>query len=225
MGEYETCQKEVLEASLWLSENGFFGSLRGTGGNVSVRTEGKDVMAVTPSSVKYQEITPADICIVDLSGNLVEGDRAPSIEAGMHAAVYRERPDVKAVVHTHQTYGSVFALINQSVPALFDEVAFALGENIEVIPYALSGSPELAANVGNAVRNKANAYIIKNHGIIALGKNMDKALLATELLEKAAKTYCIALSTGIPIGGLPDDVLEMARGLREYEAAEAKKKD
>ncbi|OPL16735.1 MAG: hypothetical protein AVO39_00135 [delta proteobacterium MLS_D] len=224
MSVYETYQKEVLQAGLWLSEHGFFGSLRGTGGNVSVRIAGEDLMAVTPSSVKYHEITPEDICIVDLSSTLVEGERAPSIEAGMHAAVYRERPDVKAVVHTHQTYGSVFALINRSVPALFDEVAFALGEKIDMIPYALSGSPELAANVGHAVRNNANAYIIRNHGIIALGKNMDKALLAAELLEKAAKTYCIALSTGVPVVELPDDVLEMARGLREYEAEEAKKK-
>jgi L-ribulose-5-phosphate 4-epimerase len=145
MGSYDQYKKEVLETILWLSDHGYFGSLRGTGGNVSVRINDKDLMAVTPSSVKYHETTPADICIVDLSGTVVEGSRAPSVEAGMHAVVYRERPDVNAIVHTHQIYGSVFALLNQPIPALFDEVSFTLGESVEVAPYALSGSAELAA--------------------------------------------------------------------------------
>jgi L-ribulose-5-phosphate 4-epimerase len=224
MGSYEEYKKEVLETSLWLSEHGYFGSLRGTGGNISVRIAEKDLMAVTPSSVKYHEITPDDICIVDLNGAAIEGKRAPSVEAGMHAAVYRERPDVNAVVHTHQIYGSVFALLNQPIPALFDEVSFTLGESVEVAPYALSGSAELVANVTGKLKNNANAYIIQNHGIIALGKNMDKAVLAAELLEKVAHIYYLALSTGKPITTLPDQVRDMAKGLREYEVGEAKKK-
>jgi ribulose-5-phosphate 4-epimerase/fuculose-1-phosphate aldolase len=224
MGSYDQYKKEVLETSLWLSDHGYFGSLRGTGGNISVRIEDRDLMAVTPSSVKYHELSLDDICIVDLTGAVVEGVRAPSVEAGLHAAVYRERPDVKAVVHTHQIYGSVFAVLNQPIPALLDEVSFTLGEAIEVIPYALSGSPELAANVAATLKNNANAYIIQNHGIIALGKNMDKALLAAELLEKVAQIYYLALSTGRPVTVLPDQIREMARSIREYEVCEARKK-
>lgn len=184
MSLYHPYQKEVLEASLWLLKHGYFGSLRGTGGNVSSRIAGHDCMAITPSSVKYSDLTPADICIVDFGGAVVEGKYAPSIEAGMHAAVYRERPDVNAVVHTHQLYGSIFAVLGLPIPVLFDEVSFALGESVEVAPYALSGSPELAANVASLLANNANAYIIQNHGIIVLGKNMDKALLAAELFGK-----------------------------------------
>lgn len=224
MSLYDQYRKEVLETSLWLSENGYFGSLKGTGGNVSVRIAGRDLMAVTPSSLKYHEITPEDICIVDLSGAVLEGSRAPSVEAAMHAAVYRERPDVNAVIHTHQIYGSVFAVLNQPIPALFDEVAFALGESVEVAPYALSGSPELAANVAGLLKNNANAYIIQNHGIIVLGKTMDKALLATELLEKIAHIYYLALSTGKPVTTLPQPIQEMVRALRDYEVSEARKK-
>lgn len=224
MGSYDQYKKEVLETSLWLSDHGYFGSLRGTGGNVSVRIEDRDLMAVTPSSVKYHELSLDDICIVDLTGAVVEGVRAPSVEAGLHAAVYRERPDVRAVVHSHQIYGSVFAVLNQPIPALLDEVSFTLGEAIEVIPYALSGSPELAANVAATLKNNANAYIIQNHGIIALGKNMDKALLAAELLEKVAQIYYLALSTGRPVTVLPDQIREMARSIREYEVCEARKK-
>ncbi len=224
MGPYDRYKKEVLEASLWLSDHGYFGSLRGTGGNVSVRIDGRDLMAVTPSSVKYHEIILDDVCIVDLSGAVVEGSRSPSVESGMHAAVYRGRPDVNAVVHTHQTYGSVFALLNEPVPSLLDEVSFTLGESIEVVPYALSGSTELAANVAGKLGNNANAYIIQNHGIIALGKNMDKALLAAELLEKVAHIYYLALSTGKPVTLLPDRIRDMAKSLREYEVSEARKK-
>ncbi|MEN6474552.1 MAG: class II aldolase/adducin family protein [Syntrophaceae bacterium] len=224
MGSYEEYRTEVLETSLWLSDHGYFGSLRGTGGNVSVRIDGRDLMAVTPSSVKYHELALDDICIVDLTGAVVEGVRAPSVEAGMHAAIYRERPDVKAVVHTHQIYGSVFGVLNQPIPALLDEISFTLGEAIEVVPYALSGSPELAANVASKLKNNANAYIIQNHGIIALGKNMDKALLADELLEKVAQIYYLALSTGRPVTILPDQIQEMARSIREYEVGEARKK-
>lgn len=225
MGSYDEYKREVLQASLWLSDHGYFGSHRGTGGNVSVLVADRDLMAVTPSSVKYHELGLDDICICDLRGAVVEGVRAPSVEAGLHAAVYRERPDVKAVVHTHQIYGSVFGVLNLPIPALLDEVSFTLGEAIEVVPYALSGSPELAANVASKLRNNANAYIIQNHGIIAMGKNMDKALLAAELLEKVAQTYYLALSTGSPVTVLPDQIQEMARSIRAYEVDEARKKD
>jgi len=221
---YDQYKKEVLETSLWLSDHGYFGSLRGTGGNVSVRIEGKALMAVTPSSVKYHELALDDICSCDLTGAVVEGVRAPSVEAGLHAAVYRERPDVKDVVHTHQIYGSVFAVLNEPIPALLDEVSFSLGEAIEVVPYALSGSLELAVNVAAKLKNNANAYIIQNHGIIALEKNMDKALLAAELLEKGAQIYYLALSTGKPVTVLPDQIQAMARSIREYEVGEARKK-
>ncbi len=224
MGKFEKYQNEVLEASLWLSDNGYFGSLRGTGGNVSVRIDGEDLMAITPSSVKYHEIRPEDICVVDLTGTVVEGCRAPSVEAGMHAAIYRERPDVNAVVHTHQIYGSIFALLNKPIPALFDEVSFMLGASVDVVPYAVSGSADLAVNVAGKLSNNANAYIIQNHGIIALGKNMDKALLTAELLEKVSHIYYMALSSGMPVNPLPDQIREMAQSLRDYEVSEAKKK-
>jgi len=82
----------------------------------------------------------------------------------MHVAIYRTRLDVNAVVHTHQPYGSVLAALNTPIPPLFDEVTLALGDIIEVAPYALSGSPELAANVATLLPNNANAYLIQNHG-------------------------------------------------------------
>jgi len=222
MTKYEIYKKNVLEASLWLSEKGYFGSHRGSGGNVSVRVN-ETAMAITPSSVKYQELSSADICVVGFDLSVIEeNDKLkPSVEAGMHSIIYRKRPDVNAIVHTHQIYGSVFGLINTPIPALFDEVAFALGQLVEIVPYALSGSPDLVNNVAGKLSNNANAYIIQNHGILALGKNLDKAILNAELLEKVAHIYYLALSTGKPINTLPESIVDLVAAVRNNEVKEA----
>ncbi|MBI5896537.1 MAG: class II aldolase/adducin family protein, partial [Desulfobacterales bacterium] len=145
----------------------------------------------------------------------------PSMEAGMHSIIYRRRPDVQAIVHTHQIYGSVFALLNTPIPALFDEVAFSLGTVVDIIPYAVSGSQELAQNVESKLSNCANAYIIQNHGILALGKSLDKAILHAELLEKVAHIYCLALSTGKPVTLLPEAIVQLVASVREHEVQSA----
>ena len=226
MTKYDNYKKNVLEASLWLSEHGYFGSHRGSGGNVSVRLSETD-MAITPSSVKYQGLSVDDICVVGFDHSVIEGKSGlkPSVESGLHSIIYQKRPDVNAIVHTHQIYGSVFALINTPIPALFDEVSFSLGQTVEIIPYALSGSPELAHNVGEKLSNNANAYIIQNHGTLSLGKNLDKALLNAELLEKVAQIYCLALSTGKTIHSLPNSTIEMIMAVRNYEVNDAQGKN
>jgi len=222
MTKYENYKKTVLEASLWLSEQGYFGSRRGSGGNVSVRIN-ETTMAITPSSVRYQEFSVSDICIVGFDLSVIEeNDKVkPSVEAGMHSIIYRKRPDVNAIVHTHQTYGSVFGLINTPIPALFDEVAFSLGQMVEIVPYALSGSSDLVDNVARKLSNNANAYILQNHGILALGKNLDKAVLNAELLEKVAHIYYLALSTGKPVNTLPESIIEVVAVVRNSEVKEA----
>jgi L-ribulose-5-phosphate 4-epimerase len=222
MTKYESYKKNVLEATQWLYEQGYFGSQRGSGGNVSMRVN-ETVMAITPSSVRYPEIMVEDICIVDLDLAVIEENHQlkPSVESAMHSIIYRNRPDVNAIVHTHQPYGSVFGLINTLIPALFDEVAFSLGQTIDIVPYALSGSPELVNNVAGKLSNNANAYILQNHGILALGKDLDKAILHAELLEKVAHIYCLALSTGKPVTTLPESIVEVVKIVRDNEVQQA----
>jgi L-ribulose-5-phosphate 4-epimerase len=222
MTKYESYKKNVLEATQWLYEQGYFGSQRGSGGNVSMRVN-ETVMAITPSSVRYPEIMVEDICIVDLDLAVIEENHQlkPSVESAMHSIIYRNRPDVNAIVHTHQIYGSVFGLINTPIPSLFDEVAFSLGQTIEIVPYALSGSPELVNNVAGKLSNNANAYILQNHGILALGKDLDKAILHAELLEKVARIYCLALSTGKPVTALPESIVEVVKIVRDNEVQQA----
>ena len=222
MTKYESYKKNVLEASLWLSQQGYFGSHRGSGGNVSMRVN-ETVIAITPSSVRYPELTTEDICIVDFDLSVIEENHKlkPSVESAMHSIIYQKRPDVNAIVHTHQAYGSVFCLINTPIPALFDEVAFSLGQMVEIVPYALSGSPELVNNVAGKLSNNANAYILQNHGILALGRDLDKAILHAELLEKVAHIYCLALSTGKPVTTLPESIVEVVKIVRDNEVQQA----
>jgi L-ribulose-5-phosphate 4-epimerase len=191
-----------------------------------VRAEDGKAFAVTPSSVKYTDLTAGDICILgfDLTVIDVNEKLKPSMESGFHSAIYRSRPDVNAVVHTHQLYGSVLAVLGEPIPALFDEVSLSLGHTVEVIDYALSGTPELAKNVEARLSNNANAYLIRNHGILALGKTLEKALLHAELLEKVAQVYCLALSTGRGVHTLPGPIVDMVKSVRDFEVAEASKK-
>ena len=225
MTKYLSYKQNILESSQWLYEHGYFGSQRGSGGNVSMRVD-ETVMAITPSSVRYAELTKENICIVDLNLTVIEENHPlqPSVESGMHSIIYSSRPDVNAIVHTHQTYGSVFGLINTPIPALFDEVAFSLGKTIEIVPYALSGSPELVKNVAGKLSNNANAYILQNHGILALGRDLDKAILHAELLEKVAHLYYLALSTGKPVDMLPESIIKAVAEVRNNEVKVAMEK-
>ncbi len=214
MSKYIEYKAQVVECTRWLSANGYLGCMRGTGGNVSVRIGGCDMIAITPSGCDYDRLQEDDICIVDFSQQQIEGALKPSIETAMHIGIYKNRPKVNAVVHTHQTFASIFAVVNESIPVLFDEVALSIGPRIDVVPYGLSGSPQLAENVANRVVNGLDCYVIQNHGALALGANIEKAWLNVELMEKAAKIYYYALSAGKEITPLPQETIDLAMALR-----------
>lgn len=207
MGKYDSQKKQVLGCVMSLVAQGF---VQGTGGNVSLLLEGGRALAVTPSQREYATMTPDDICVVDFDLKPLEaGGAAPSMETALHIAIYRSRPDAGAVVHTHQIFASVFSLINEPIPALFDEVSGAIGPKVEIVPYALSGSKELVDNVVLKLCNRANCYILQNHGALSLGRDLDHARRNAELLEKAAQVYYYALSTGRGISVLPQSVQEL----------------
>src|SRR3954447_12379486 len=175
------------------------GYLKATEGNVSVRIPGHQLYAVTPSNYDYDKMRVEDICIVDFDGKHVPdaggSGLAPSIECGMHANVYRERPDVNAIVHTHQPYASALAFLRRPIPALTDEQVRFLGKQVAIIDYAPSGTGFLAKNVQKKVRSGDNAFIIANHGIVAVGTDPDRAVFAMALLEKVSLAYLLALTT------------------------------
>ncbi|MFO7713546.1 class II aldolase/adducin family protein [Desulfosarcina sp.] len=204
-------RKDVIDCCQWLCRQGYFGSLLSAGGNVSLRIPGQPVLVITPSGEPYMDLVPEKICVVDFDLKRIDGKLPPSIETAMHVGIYRIRADVGAVVHTHQAYASVFALINQPIPPLFDEAALSIGETVEVVPYALSGTPELAENVRRAVVNQCNCFIMQNHGALNLGKSLDQAWKNAELLEKTAQAYYRALTTGKPVTTLPQETIQWLR--------------
>lgn len=200
MSQYQSYKQQVLEYSQSLARRGL---LVGTGGNLSTRVEGEDVLAITPSGRDYLTMRAEDICIYDFERQRIEGELPPSVEMSMHIAVYQARPDTNAVIHTHQPFASAYALINHPIPALFDEQVANLGNCIEVVPYGLSGSLNLLNNITAHLQNQCNAYILQNHGILCLGMSIEGAAINVQLLEKCAQVYYYALSSGQHISNLP----------------------
>jgi ribulose-5-phosphate 4-epimerase/fuculose-1-phosphate aldolase len=215
MDPYLEIRKSIINVAGTLSAKGFFGTEHGTAGNVSARVGKEEMVAVTPTGRMYHELEPDDICIVDFDLNPVAGNLKPSLESSMHLCVYRKRPEVGAVLHTHQHYASVLSVLNLPIPPLFDEVTLYLGDDIDVVPYGLSGSPELMANVDAAVDNGSNAYVLQNHGALCLGETLEKAVRNAELLEKTAMVYYHALCTGREITLLPPEIMAMFKDARK----------
>lgn len=213
--QHEHCRREILRYARRLSRRGYFGTSTGTGGNVSVRVPGEALVAITPSGKYYGGLSPEDICIVDYSGSLIGGILAPSMETGLHLAVYQNRPDAGAVIHTHQICASVFAVLNQPIPALFDEAVYHLGSVVEVVPYAVSGSSQLARNVAVKLANGCSCYLLQNHGALVVEADLEKAYHNVELLEKCAQVYCHALSAGKEISTVPPEAVEAMMRLRQ----------
>lgn len=202
---YEAFQTDVVRGVRALLEKGLLA--QETGGNVSVCVPAVEGLAITPSQTPYGDMRPSDICVLgpDLSP-LVDTGKKPSIESGLHRLVYQRRPDVRAVVHTHQKFASIFALINRPIPALFDEVSLFIGNQVAVAPYGFSGSQNLIDNLAPLLDNGANCYILRNHGAVSLGTSLTKAVRNAALLEKAAEIYYRALTTGLPVSELPAEI-------------------
>jgi L-ribulose-5-phosphate 4-epimerase len=207
MGQYDSEKLTVLTATHWLAEHGYLGK-RSSGGNISLKIAGQDAIAITPSGRPYLKMAVADVCVIDFEGKSLDGNLKPSIETGMHLGIYKHRADVKAVIHTHQTYASVLSILKRPIPALLDEIIVEIGPVVEVIPYAYSGSAGLVQNVVEKLGNQCHCYLIQNHGALSLGADMERALLNAELLENVARIYYHGLTTGLDISELPDAAIE-----------------
>lgn len=171
------------------------GLVLGTSGNLSVR-EG-DLVAVTPSGVALDRLTPADCPIVDVGGHLVDGERRPSSETPMHLAVYAAT-DARAIVHTHSVFATVVATTMTELPPIHYNVLLLGGGAVRVAEYATYGTPELAANVRDALAGGRRAALMANHGGVAVGADLAQAFEAARLLEWLCEVYVRARSVGEP---------------------------
>jgi L-fuculose-phosphate aldolase len=156
------------------------GLTTGTGGNISARVE--DVMIITPSGTCKGMLDPTELVTVDIASGKATGGR-PSMETPFHLTVYREREDVNGVVHVHPRYCTVLACAGMEVnPGLTPEGLMVLGRRVPLVPYATPGSLELAESLRKEVRN-ADAFLLENHGAIAVGKDLKDAYHRLETLE------------------------------------------
>lgn len=206
---WESQKIEVLEAAQQMCQEGF---VVGTSGNVSLRftdPEGQEAVAITPSGCHYDTMKTNDIVIVDLEGQRLEGELTPSIETTLHTGIYKVRNKVNAVIHTHPVYGSIIAVAGLEIPAILDDQVTQIGGEIRVAPYAISGSPEMAANV-IASLGPRNAVLMANHGAIAVGRNMREAFTMCKLAEKTARIFISALALG-KVNLLPAEAAEVEK--------------
>lgn len=180
----------------------------GRSGNLSVRVE--DRFAVTPTGVPYAALEPDDVPVVSLDGERLAGDRAPSSETPMHAAVYRAL-DAGAVVHAHSPWATALAAVRRPVPPVHYALARA-GGRVPVAEYATYGSAELAANAAEAMADaETTACLLANHGVIATGADLDAAFETLDAVEFTARIYAQASGVGDPVE-LPADEIERVAG-------------
>jgi len=186
----------------------------GTGGNLSCVQRERGWVAISPSGVPYDALKPRDVVVVDLEGRKVEGDLKPSSEIGFHLALYRHRHDIGAVVHTHSVYATTLACLHWEIPAVHYLVGFA-GPKVPVAPYATYGTDDLARNVWQTMGPDYQAVLLANHGLVAVGANLPKALDTAEEIEFVARVFCQAKSIGDP--ACLDDA-EMERVMEKFKS-------
>ncbi len=193
------------------------GLVVGTSGNVSRRlsaaADGRELMAITPSGAEYDSLKAEDVLVTDLDIEPVVGDGVPSSEALLHAEIYRRRSDVGAVMHTHSPYATAAAAAGVDIPPILDEMVLVVGGKVKVSEYAFPSSDALAANVCDALGGRS-AALIRNHGVVGVGADLEEALRVCELVEHAARVLVYASALG-GATSLPAEVLEAETALFE----------
>ena len=183
-----------------------------TAGNASGRDPKTNLVAIKPSGLGFEELTPADIVIVDLQGNVVEGRLKPSVDTATHLVVYRARPDVNGVVHTHSNYATAFAAVGRPIPAVLTVISDVFGGPIPCGPYCQIGEEQIGAAIVEHI-GASSALLLQNHGVFTIGPTPQAALKSAVWVEDVAKTVFFAYQLGTPI---PIPEAEVARAHRRY---------
>lgn len=185
-------RKEVLAAALQMFNDEM---VLGTWGNVSRRIPGESLLLITPSGMDYPTMTLEDIVLLDLNQQRIEGIRTPSTESRLHIEIYRQRPDVNAVVHVHSTFASAFAVAGKSIPVILEETAQVIGHPIQAAPYITCGTDELAVQATRSL-GEGRAVLLANHGLVGVGPDLADALKVCRIAEKTAMICLYANSLG-----------------------------
>lgn len=200
MSTEDTIRRSIVDSCRAMNASGLN---QGTSGNISVRLG--DRMLITPSAVPYDDMTPDMIASLPVAGEggVYEGPKVPSVEWPFHLAILRSRPDVNAVVHTHAMFSTILAIARRPIPACHYMIAAFGGNDVRVADYARFGTRELSDSVIRALEGRS-ACLMANHGMLACGESLNKAMWRAVELETIARQYYHSLSIGGPVL-LPDD--------------------
>jgi L-ribulose-5-phosphate 4-epimerase len=176
-----------------------YGLVVWTAGNVSGRVPGENLFVIKPSGVSYDDLTPESIVVCDLDGNLVDGELAPSSDTAAHAYVYRHRPDVGGVVHTHSTYATAWAARGEPIPCVLTGMADEFGGEIPIGPFALIGDDSIGRGIVSTLDgHRSPAVLMRSHGVFTIGTDARAAVKAAVMCEDVARTVHVARQLGEP---------------------------
>jgi L-ribulose-5-phosphate 4-epimerase len=169
-------------------------------GNVSARDPDTNLVVIKPSGLRFPELTPENMVIVNVDGSLVEGDLKPSSDTASHCAIYRHRPDVHGVVHTHSRYATAFAALGREIPCFLTGMADEFGGPIPCGGFALIGGEEIGREIVRTLQDhRSRACLMQNHGVFTIGETVEAAVKAAVMCEDSAATAWAALQLGEPI--------------------------
>jgi L-fuculose-phosphate aldolase len=198
----EDAKCQVLDAAQEMLRSGL---VEGTSGNLSFRVD-DDRVVLTPSSLAYETMTVDDLVVTDLQGKVLEGDRAPTTEKALHLACLRRHENIRAVIHSHALYCTMFAVTHQPIPCVIEEFEVFVGGDVPVANYKITGSDELAEEVAEWVGERG-AVLMANHGLLTVGQDPADAMKVAALVERSAQIVWGARTLG-PIVPLPESTLE-----------------
>lgn len=174
------------------------GLTTGTGGNLSIALRAEKLIALTPSGIDYDKLKPEAISLIDFNGHRLQG-APPSSEWYLHLALYQNRPEINAVVHTHSRFATALALLHQPLPACHYLIGVAGCKEIRVAPYATFGTEELAQKTVTALGANDRCILMANHGLIAIGNDLEQAYNTALYIEEVAELYHRAQAIGKPV--------------------------
>jgi L-ribulose-5-phosphate 4-epimerase len=205
----EELRREVCKLHAELTRNHL---VAWTSGNVSGRDQETGLVIIKPSGIHYEALTPENMVVVDLDGKVVEGKYKPSSDTLAHTYIYRHRPDVNGVVHTHSTFATAWAAAGKPIPPVLTAICDEFGGPIPVGSYARIGSDEIGKEIIRSI-GTSPAILMKNHGVFTIGKTPEAAVKAAVMVEDVAQTVFFALQLG-NLDEIPAE--EVTRAHRRY---------
>jgi len=181
--EIKDIGERIAKASRELYNNGL---VKGTSGNISARVPSTETFLIKPSGARMGFLKPEELVLVDLQGKKVSGELDVSLETPMHAAIYRARSDVHAIVHTHPPTATAFGIAKTAILPLQIEMFMLFPNGIPVVPFIAPGSKALAEAVQKKIADY-DAVVLENHGIVTVGETIEAACDLNEMVEEAAK--------------------------------------